>query len=101
MEQYNPPHPGEILQEVYIKPFNLVPNKIAKEQLKVSPSTLNRILNMKSDVTPEMALRLSIVFGGSPESWLAMQDNYSLWKARKTMETKDLVPISFETLLQH
>jgi len=51
-------------------------------ELQVSPSTFNRLVMGKSNISPEMALRLSKVFGRSPESWLAMQDHYDLWQAR-------------------
>jgi len=77
MSMHNPPHPGEFIKEVYMIPFGLSSRKVAKN-LKVAPSTINRILNGESNITPTMALRLSYVFGRSPESWLSMQDNYSL-----------------------
>lgn len=51
----------------------------------VSPSTLSRVLNGSSRVTPEMALLLSKALGRSPESWLAMQSNHDLWAARQTV----------------
>ena len=53
------------------------------ENLQVSASTLTRLLNGESNISPEMALRLSKSLGRSPESWLAMQDQYDLWHARK------------------
>lgn len=89
MSMYNPPHPGEFIREVYLEPFGLSSRKVAKN-LNVAPSTINRLLNGDSNVTPEMALRLSQVFGRSPESWLAMQDHYSLWHAKQKMDLKDL-----------
>ena len=95
IEQHNPPHPGEFLLSVYIEPFGLVPNKIAKEHLKVSPSTFHRLLKQQSDVTPEMALKLSQVFGRSPESWLLMQDNYNLSRAKKGFCFDLYQPIAF------
>jgi antitoxin HigA-1 len=55
-------------------------------QLDVSPSTLSRILNQTSRVTPEMALRLSKALGRSAESWLAMQDAHDLWVARQQLD---------------
>ncbi len=64
---YNPPHPGEFIREVYMEPFGLSSRKVAKN-LDVAPSTIIRLLNGKGNVTPEMALRLSRVFGRSPES---------------------------------
>ena len=85
MKQFNPPHPGEFILETYIKPFGLSCRYLATK-LDVAPSTLNRILMQKSGVSPEMALRLSKALGGTPESWLNMQQNRDLWLARKRIK---------------
>ena len=87
MGMHNPPHPGEFIREVYITPYDISVRKVA-ESLSVSPSTLNRLLNGDSNVSPEMALRLSKALGRSPESWLAMQDQYDLWHARRNVNLK-------------
>ena len=87
MAMHNPPHPGEFIREVYISPYDISVRKVANS-LGVSPSTLNRLLNGESNVSPEMALRLSKALGRSPESWLAMQDRYNLWHARKNINLK-------------
>jgi len=87
MAMHNPPHPGEFVREIYIAPFNISARKVA-ESLDVSPSTLNRLLNGESNISPEMALRLSKALGRSPESWLATQDQYDLWHARKKISLK-------------
>jgi addiction module HigA family antidote len=84
---HNPSHPGEFIRGIYIKPFNISVRKVA-EKLKVSPSTFSRLLNGESHITPEMALRLSKTLGRSPASWLAMQDNYNLWHAKKKVNLK-------------
>ncbi len=89
MSMYNPPHPGEFIKEVYIKPYGLSTRKVAGN-LNVAPSTFSRLLNGDSNISPEMALRLSKVFGRSPESWLAMQDYYSLWHAKKKVNINSL-----------
>ncbi len=89
MAMHNPPHPGEFIREVYITPFGLSVRKVA-ENLSVSPSTLNRLLNGESNISPEMALRLSKALGRSPESWLSMQDHYDLWHARKNISLKQV-----------
>jgi addiction module HigA family antidote len=78
----HPPHPGGFIREIYVAPYELSVRKVA-DSLGVSPSTLNRLLNGQSNISPEMALRLSKALGRSPESWLAMQDQYDLWHARK------------------
>lgn len=83
MSMHNPPHPGEFIEATYMEPFNLSCRYLAG-QLDVAASTLNRILKGQSAISPEMALRLSKALGRSPESWLAMQDAYNLWQAKKT-----------------
>ena len=87
MAMHNPPHPGEFIREVYITPFKLSVRMVA-ENLSVAPSTLTRLLNGESNISPEMALRLSKALGRSPESWLAMQDQHDLWHARKRISLK-------------
>lgn len=94
IKQHNPLHPGEFIKRVYLEPYELGSNEVARK-LKVSPSTFNRLLNCKSDVSPDMALRLSKVIGRSPESWLLMQDNYDLHKASSLIDLNDLESISF------
>jgi antitoxin HigA-1 len=94
MGMHNPPHPGEFIQEVYMEPFHLSARYIAA-QLDVAPSTFNRVLQCKSSISPEMALRLSKALGRTPESWLAMQDNYDLWQAAKSIDLAKVQRIEF------
>jgi addiction module HigA family antidote len=82
MAMYNPPHPGEFIQATYMEPYDLSCRFLATK-LNVAASTLNRVLKKQSGISPEMALRLSKSLGRSPESWLAMQDAYDLWQAKK------------------
>ncbi len=89
MTMHNPPHPGEFIREVYLSPFG-VSSRMVAEKMKVSPSTLNRLINGESNVSPEMALRLSKTLGRSPESWLAMQDAYNLWHARNRVDLHEV-----------
>ncbi len=89
MNMHNPPHPGEFIRETYILPFEISSRKVA-ENIHVSPSTFNRLLNGDSNISPEMALRLSKALGRSPESWLAMQDQYDLWHAKKKVNLKGI-----------
>lgn len=97
MNMYNPPHPGEFIRDIYMTPFDLSVRAVAKA-LDVAPSTINRLLNGLSNLTPEMALRLSRVFGRSPESWLTMQDNYSLWQAKQKVDLKNVKKMELETV---
>jgi addiction module HigA family antidote len=82
MAMHNPPHPGEFITEVYLKPNGLSGRELAGK-LGVAASTLNRILTGTSRISPEMGLRLSKALGRSPESWLAMQCNHDLWQAKQ------------------
>ncbi len=96
MAMYNPPHPGEFIKETYIKPLKVSLRMVALK-LNVSPSTFSRLIKGKSDISPEMALRLSKVFGRSPESWMRMQTNYELWLAKQKINL-DCVGIIYTTL---
>ncbi len=93
MSMHNPPHPGEFIETIYMEPYFISCRSLAK-QLGVSASTLNRVLKGKSAVSTEMALRLSKVLGRTPQSWLAMQDNYEIWQASKRIDISNLKPLS-------
>jgi antitoxin HigA-1 len=95
MRMHNPPHPGEFIRQVYLEPFAISARSLA-ENLGVSPSTLARVLKGASGVSPEMALRLSKALGRTPESWLAMQDRYNLWQARRRVDLKQVKPVRFD-----
>src|SRR3972149_5889829 len=85
MGMHNPPHPGEFITEAYLEPNHLSGRGLAAK-LGVSASTLHRILKGTIGVSPDMTLRLSKALGRSPESWLAMQNNYDLWQARQRVK---------------
>jgi antitoxin HigA-1 len=85
MTMHNPPHPGEFIKEVYLEPLKISYRTVALK-LKVSPSTFHRVIKGQSNISSEMALRLSKTLGRSPESWLAMQSNYNLWIARQKVD---------------
>jgi addiction module HigA family antidote len=87
MPMHDPPHPGEFITSAYLEPGGMTGRELAA-RLCVAPSTLNRILTGRSGVSPEMALRLSKCLGRTAESWLAMQQSYDLWQARKTVNLK-------------
>ena len=94
--QHNPPHPGEFIKETYIKPLDIRLRKAAID-LDVAPSTFSRLIKGDSDLSPEMALKLSKAFGRTPESWMQMQTNYELWKARQIVNL-DRVHVIYEHL---
>ncbi|HAB06066.1 MAG TPA: addiction module antidote protein, HigA family [Alcanivorax sp.] len=90
---HNPPHPGEVIKELCLDPLGLTVTAAA-EALGVSRKTLSAILNGKAGISPEMAIRLSIAFDTSAESWLTQQAQYELWHAeqhRKDLNVKKLV----------
>ena len=87
MSMHNPPHPGKFIEETYIKPLTISLRE-ASSKLDVSPSTFSRLIKGESDISPVMALKLSKAFGRSPESWMQMQAEHELWKARKKVNLK-------------
>jgi addiction module HigA family antidote len=82
MQMHNPPHPGEILKELCLEPLGLSVTEAAKA-LDISRKTLSSLLNGRIGVSPEMAIRLSIAFNTTAESWLNQQVQYDLWHAKK------------------
>ena len=95
MAMHNPPHPGEFIRATYIEPFDISIRSLA-DSLGVSPSTLARIINKRSGISPEMALRLSKALGRSPESWLAMQHNHDLYQAKKVADLSEVQKVEFD-----
>lgn len=89
MRMHNPPHPGEIIREICLGPIGLTVTDTAKA-LKVTRKTLSSILNGRAGISPEMALRLSKVFGRTPEGWMRLQLQYDLWKAEQSLDISDL-----------
>jgi addiction module HigA family antidote len=81
-QMHNPPHPGEILRSLCLEPLGLSVTDAAKA-LGVSRKTLSAIINGRAGVSPEMAVRLSIAFNTTAESWLNQQVQYDLWQAEK------------------
>jgi addiction module HigA family antidote len=96
MSMHNPPHPGEFIAGIYLEPNNISGRELA-EKLGVAASTLSRVLNGSSRITPEMALRLSKAIGRSPESWLSMQDAHDLWVARQHVDLKTVSKLRLAT----
>ena len=88
--QRRPTHPGEILREEFLKPYNLTQSALAKA-LHTSFRAVNELVNGKRGITTEMALKLSRYFGTSPQMWLNLQNRYDLYrieqKKRKELDT--------------
>ena len=93
VRMHNPPHPGEVLRTLCLEPLNVTVTEAARA-LDVSRKTLSAILNGRAGISPEMAVRLSIAFDTSAESWLNQQMQYDLWHAerkRKHLEVTRLI----------
>lgn len=82
---HNPPHPGEVLREYLPEDMTVA---VAAERLGVSRQTLSALLNGRSGVSADMALRLSKAMGTSADMWLSMQVAYDLWQARQSPPPK-------------
>ncbi|MEO6697156.1 MAG: HigA family addiction module antitoxin [Gammaproteobacteria bacterium] len=82
---YNPPHPGEVIRELCLKPLGLSVTRAAKA-LGVTRKTLSELVNGHAGVSPEMSIRLSIAFNTTPEIWLKHQMQYDLWHAQQTLK---------------
>ena len=93
MLMHNPPHPGEVLRKLCLDPLGLSVTAAAKA-LGVSRKTLSGILNGRSGISPEMAVRLSIAFNTTAESWLNQQVQYDLWWAERRRRKLRVVRLS-------
>ena len=96
MAMVNPPHPGGIVKRECLEPLGLSVTRAA-EGLGVSRQALSELVNEKTPVSVEMAIRLSKAFGSSPETWLGMQTAYDLWEVRERasqLEVTRLAPAS-------
>ncbi len=93
MLMHNPPHPGAIIKELCLDPLGLSVTDAARA-LGVSRKTLSCIINGKAGISPEMAVRLSIAFDTSSESWVNQQSQYDLWQAEQHRNELNVKPLS-------
>lgn len=89
MPMHNPLHPGGIVRRQCLAPLGLSVTEAAKG-LGVTRQALSELLNERTGISVEMAMRLSKAFGSSPETWLGMQMAYDLWQARTRMRSLDV-----------
>ncbi len=82
-----PIHPGEILQEEFLKPLGISQNALARA-LRVPPDRINAIVQGKRSITADTALRLARAFGTTPQFWLNLQAHYDLEIARENLESQ-------------
>ena len=93
MLMHNPPHPGEVLRQLCIEPLGLSVTEAAKG-LGVSRKTLSAILNGRAGISSEMAVRLSLAFGTSAESWMNHQVQYDLSLAEKQRKSLRVIKLA-------
>jgi addiction module HigA family antidote len=86
MPMKNPPHPGVHIRRDCLEPLGLSVTE-ASRKLGVTRQALNNVVNGHAGISPEMAIRLSKAFGGSPEVWLRMQMNHDLAQAMKRADS--------------
>ena len=96
MKMHNPPHPGEVLLNLCLKPLGLTVTQAASA-LGVSRKTLSSILNARAGISPEMAVRLSLAFGTTAESWMNQQVQYDLWHAERKRNKLHVARLSTAT----
>lgn len=82
MTMKNPPHPGGVVFRQCIEPLGLTITDAAAA-LGVTRNTLSELVNGKRGISPEMAVRLSQVFGGTEDGWLMQQAQYDLVQVRR------------------
>ncbi len=87
MKKIMPVHPGEILNEEFLKPMNISQNKLGRD-LGVSPRRINEVVLGKRSVTADTALRLSVYFGNSASFWLGLQMDYDLDVAEDSLSNR-------------
>jgi antitoxin HigA-1 len=87
-------HPGELLKAELIEATGLTVTEVAG-MLKVSRQAVSNIINEKADVSPEMALRIARVFGGTPDIWLRLQAKFDLEIAEKKISHFKLMPYQY------
>jgi len=93
MRMHNPPHPGEVIKSLCLEPLGITVTQAA-DALGVSRKTLSAILNGRAGISPEMAVRLSIAFGTTAESWMNQQTQYDLWHAEQRRKRLRVMKLS-------
>jgi addiction module HigA family antidote len=99
MPMRNPPHPGEIIRDLYLEPLGLTVPEAAG--LGVTRKTLSLLVNGHAGISPEMATRLSKAFGRTPEAWLQLQMQYDLAQIRQRTDELAVRAFVYATRLMH
>ena len=93
MRMHNPPHPGEVIKSLCLEPLGVTVTQAAKA-LGVSRKTISAILNARAGISPKMAVRLSIAFSTTAESWMNQQTQYDLWHAEQQRKRLRVMKLS-------
>lgn len=93
MEMFNPSHPGKILKEVYLKDYNLSVTAFALK-IGVSRNTASELVNCRSGISAEMALKLEKAFNVSARFWLDLQMQFDLWQAKQRVNLDNVEVIA-------
>lgn len=91
MKMHNPPHPGEVLFELYLAPLEMTITAASKA-LGMTRSALSEIINGKRGISPKTAIKLEKAFNCRAQTWLNMQTAYDLWQAEQIYQADD-VPV--------
>lgn len=91
----NPVRPGEVLGELFLEPLKMSAGALAK-RLDVPRTRIERIVKGDTTLTADTALRLSIVFGNTPEFWMNLQRAYDLAQARRVVDLSHIEPLAVE-----
>lgn len=91
MKIFEPVSPGEIIQEALVE-MQVSLREFARA-MDIAPSTASRLLAGKAALTPEMAIRLEVVVGSTAQTWLNLQQNWSLFEAKKRVDVSGLKPL--------
>ena len=87
MEKLRNIHPGEILEEEFLKPMNVTAYRLSKET-NIPQTRISQIIHGKRRITADTALRFSKYFGTSAQFWLGLQDDYDLEEERENIEVE-------------
>ena len=84
-------HPGEVLEEEFLKPLQITPYRLAKD-IGIPQTRVSQILKRNRRITADTALRLSRYFGNSPKFWLGLQDDFDI-EEEQTLKEKEFIDI--------
>lgn len=88
----NPMHPGQVLNELYLKPLEVSAINLSR-RLNVPRTRIERLVAGTTGVTPDTALRLARAFNTTPSYWMNLQTNYDMAKAASIVDLSDVDPL--------